>query len=390
MTTIRECVYRTAVRTGCAVAFSAVLAVGLGAPPARAQTSHDSDRYATGIDHLTRSTSYNGYTDGFARSAEYLKSGAVFVVLIDLTFLRAESGYTPDMGPFADYQSAFRRAYTRGYSDAHYGRDHDPAMNVSPASPEPGALNEGDGPRTDALGGDSPGVASANGYDAGYEQGAGDSRRGASYAYRENEIYRAATDGYNPALGDETRYQVVFRQTYARGYSDGFNGRAYYTETAVEAHGRGDRRDHPRAADDSRRRRTVDSNPAVRQAADSGYRNGHERWQYNHQIGARNPNPQDHGAYQFALDGWESKLSDRSAFQQETWWGVAAGSASRATAPGTVCPIVLWTDLDHPTRAGREIRDASLRPNGAPAIWNGRLACYRACRETPAESSFLL
>jgi hypothetical protein len=417
MTAIRESVYRTVARTGCAVAFSAVLAVGLGAPSARAQTSHDHDRTTTAGEYLVRSASFNGYSDGFDQGARDLKIGPDFKPQFDESFLRAETGYTRDMGPFADYQSAFRQAYSRGYDDAHYSRDRNPAMNLPPAPPEPLYLAAQSGPRTEVPGGRSLGVASAKGYDAGYMQGAEDRRSGASYGYREETIYRAATDGYHPDLGDETRYQVVFRQIYARGYSDGFNGRARYTDTAILAEadhpdqtlpsesrsdvlgiaiasgyhegfeqGTLDRKAHrsfgyrdyetyrqattghdsgrnlepdykttfrqgyaggykagyygrtrnqiyedrydqhsgyrPGADDrgahgDSREHGTVHSSTTIRQAADGGYRAGHERGQHDRQIGMQKPNPQGHGAYQFALDGWEPSFGDRSTYQQE-------------------------------------------------------------------------
>jgi hypothetical protein len=417
MTAIRESAHRTGARIGCAVAFSAVLAIGLGAPSARAQTSHDHDRNTTAGEYLVRSASFHGYSDGFEQGARDLKIGPDFKPQFDESFLRAEAGYTRDMGPFADYQGAFRQAYARGYDDARAGRDRSPAMNIPPAPPEPDYRGGQYGPRTDVPGGRSLGIASAKGYDAGYVQGTEDKRSGRSYEYREGAIYRAANDGYHPDLGDETRYQVVFRQIYARGYSDGFNGRARYTDTAILAdedfpvqtlptrsrsdilrianasgyhegfeHGTLDRKtrrsfgyrndetyqqatagydsgwnverdyqttfrdgyaagykaayygrkrnqsyedqynqypgyrsgaDDRGSYGDSREHGTVQSSSTNRQAADNGYRTGHERGQYDRQIGTQKPNPQGHGAYQFALDGWEPNLGDRSTYQQE-------------------------------------------------------------------------
>jgi len=234
MTPNRKSVFRTVARTGYAVVFSAVLAIGLTAPSARAQTSHDYDQNA-GSEFLVRSAAFHGYSDGFEQGAKDLKVGPDFKPQFNENFLRAETGYTADMGLFADYQSAFRQGYSRGYEDARSGHDRNPAMNVPPTPPEPNHRGEQYGPRADVPGGNSLGVASAKGYDAGYTQGVDDQRRGGSYEYREQAIYRAATDGYHPDLGDEARYQVVFRQIYARGYSDGFNGRVRYTDTAVLA-----------------------------------------------------------------------------------------------------------------------------------------------------------
>jgi hypothetical protein len=304
MTTIRESLYRTVARTGCAVAFSAVLAVGLGAPSARAQTSHDHDRSAGGREYLNLSAAYNGYSDGFTRGAEDLKIGPDFKPQHDVTFLRAETGYTSDMGPLGDYQSAFRRAYSRGYADAHSGRERDPGMNLPPSPPEPGTPG---GP-----GGSSLSVASAAGYDSGHAKGIEDRKSGVSYGYREDEIYRRATRGYYPSLGEETRYQMVFRQIYARGYSDGFNGRERYTDTEIAI-----QTDELVQALPSASRSETDAIPIDSRPSESGYRTGHERGAHDRQIGTTKPNPQGHGAYQFALDGWDSTLGDRSAYQQE-------------------------------------------------------------------------
>ena len=213
-----------------------MLALGLGAPAAHAQTSHDHDQNAGGGDSLTRTAVYHGYSEGYGRGAADLKSAADFRAQTDEIFLRALTGYTRDMGPVAQYQSAYRQAYAEGYSDGYRGRDCDLAKSRPPSPLEPGSRNEEYGPRSDGLGGTSLGVASAKGYEAGYKQGAEDGKHGLGYGYRDEEVYRAATDGYDPSLGDEKKYQMTFRQIYSRGYSDGFHGRARYTDPAVRAY----------------------------------------------------------------------------------------------------------------------------------------------------------
>lgn len=307
MTTIRDAVCRAATRTGCAVAFSAVLAVGVFPSPARAQTSPDQDREVVGRNYFIGNAAHNGYWNGFARGAEDFRNGPDARSQFDMSFIRADAGYTVAMGSLGDYQRAFRDAYARGYDDGRAGHARDPLANVPPTPPEP-VLASGILPRrADGAGDNLLAFASARGYDAGYTKGTDDRARGAGFGYRGDESYREVNNGSGTSLDDENRYQSMFRQLYARGYSDGFNGRERYTATALLADGR----------HDARGEAAVDPSHAIRQAADEGYRNGYERGRHDREQGRKRPNPKGHDAYQVALDGWKPASGDRSSYRRD-------------------------------------------------------------------------
>jgi hypothetical protein len=70
-----------------------------------------------------------------------------------------------------------------------------------------------------------------------------------------------------------------------------------------------DHRDNRR--DDWRR-----SHSFLQQAQQHGFNDGYQRGQYDRRMGTRRPNPQGHGAYEFALNGWERDWGNASAYRQ--------------------------------------------------------------------------
>src|SRR5438105_3600530 len=59
------------------------------------------------------------------------------------------------------------------------------------------------------------------------------------------------------------------------------------------------------------------SSDDIRQAGlATGYCDGFERGQYDRSIRAHQPNPQGHGAYQFALDGWNPEWGSAQTYQE--------------------------------------------------------------------------
>ncbi len=235
MTVIRHASARAVARAGCAAVFSAVLAVGFCAPATSAQTRYEYDRTTTGFEYLVDTASYHGYWDGFARGTEDLKIGPEFKAGgrgLPSRRGRLHAGHgsvrkVSERVP-AGVRPRLLRCPRRPYRD--------PLMNVPPAPPDP--LTRPVEIGVDAAPLVKPGIlgtASTRGYDAGYSQGASDHSSGGSYGYRDDEIYLLGAAGYDADLGDEDQYKAVFRQIYARGYSDGFNGRASYTDTEILA-----------------------------------------------------------------------------------------------------------------------------------------------------------
>jgi hypothetical protein len=64
------------------------------------------------------------------------------------------------------------------------------------------------------------------------------------------------------------------------------------------------------------RRGDLNSREVAERGAYHGYYDGFYRGQYDRNQGVRRPNPQGHGAYQFALNGWERDWGSAQTFQQ--------------------------------------------------------------------------
>ena len=62
------------------------------------------------------------------------------------------------------------------------------------------------------------------GYNEGIQEGRKDRSRGERFDYRDESDYRNASKDYNSRLGDRGQYQQYFRQGFANGYRDGYNG----------------------------------------------------------------------------------------------------------------------------------------------------------------------
>jgi hypothetical protein len=62
------------------------------------------------------------------------------------------------------------------------------------------------------------------GYNEGIVEGRKDRQRGERFDYRDESDYQSATKDYNSRKGDRDSYQRYFREAFARGYRDGYNG----------------------------------------------------------------------------------------------------------------------------------------------------------------------
>lgn len=423
MLRISDFMHRVTTRTVSAVALSAALALGLGSPIVQAQSRHDGDLATAQSTFLIQSAIFNGYGAGYERGAADSRSGASFDSQYGDTYQQATSGYDTDMGSAVQYQDGFRTAFSQGYSDAFRGRERDPESTVPPVRPVrrselPAWYNQnvplGTGPSSN--GRDVFNVAQTNGYNAGYTRGIEDKNRRAAYDYQNDGTYQSAEQGYDERSGDRSTYQSAFRLVFARGYSDGYNGRDRYSDlgqisdyddrrdpaprrlssydilqiatangyhegfergissrnarqssaykrdeayqratggydnnwNVARAYQTSFRQGYARGFSDGYYRRTRnnvyegtynerrtsgynygydsndrgdrrqvsgDPNSLGRRSAETGYRDGYDRGQYDQRSGVKTPNPQGHGAYQFGLDGWVEDMGDRSAYQ---------------------------------------------------------------------------
>lgn len=66
--------------------------------------------------------------------------------------------------------------------------------------------------------------AERRGFEAGLEDGSRDAARRAEYRPRRDRRY-ADPPGYDPAMGPYGPYRDTFRDSYLRGYAQGFRGR---------------------------------------------------------------------------------------------------------------------------------------------------------------------
>ena len=176
-------------------------------------------------------------------------------------------------------------------------------------------------------------IAKANGYNQGFDHGTVDRQRGAHGGYANGREYQRGVTGYHNDFHSPFEYHNFYQSGYAIGYNDAYNRRhrdlvfdyrtlyrmypwyrnVYYENpwyrynnpnqwvpTYYNDGGYGDF-----YYDDDHHGR-MDPEWVARQAAERGYYAGYERGAYDasRDRGRPNPNPQGHGAYQFALDGW--------------------------------------------------------------------------------------
>lgn len=192
---------------------------------------------------------------------------------------------------------------------------------------------------------DLRGQAGLSGYQKGYEAGQRDRRSRAKFNYREDRWYRDANDGWNDGWGNrQNDYRIFFRQFFVQGYSDGYYRRArnssyvrvydyrdyqydpYYTRPGWSNSGR-------YAEYYSNERGDLEPREVAERAAQNGYYAGYQRGVYD--AGQRNrANPQGHGAWQFALDGfdpeWGSAATYRSSYRDWFVRGYNDGYGRRA------------------------------------------------------------
>ena len=62
------------------------------------------------------------------------------------------------------------------------------------------------------------------GYNEGIRAGREDRRRGDRYDFRDEGAFQSASKDYNSRMGDRYTYQRYFREAFATGYRDGYQG----------------------------------------------------------------------------------------------------------------------------------------------------------------------
>ena len=155
------------------------------------------------------------------------------------------------------------------------------------------------------------------GYNDGVRAGNDDRRKRRQSSYQNSNAYQQATNGYSRRLGDRELYRRYFREAFESGYNYNGNNQGNL--------GRDDRYRYPERDNNpnwTRRGRNWDGygnfggSPELRQTAlNAGYNEGNKQGQKDH--GRRNNNNyQSQTAYQKATKDYNSRLGDRSVYQQ--------------------------------------------------------------------------
>lgn len=170
--------------------------------------------------------------------------------------------------------------------------------------------------------------AISNGYSEGFEEGtrARRDRRGSDF--RRSSPYKSARGGYNRSWNAERDYQSWFRQGFERGFNDAFNGRGrnngygnanggYYGNNGGYNNGNynGGGYGYGGNYGYDNGRGDLSQNEVAQRGLQNGYYAGIQRGRYDAQ--QRNQqNPQGHGAYQFAFDGYDREWGSAQTYQQ--------------------------------------------------------------------------
>lgn len=155
------------------------------------------------------------------------------------------------------------------------------------------------------------------GYNEGIRAGSDDRRNQRQSNYQNSSAYRRATQDYNSRLGDRELYRRYFREAFQNGYN--FNVSNQGARVGDDRYRYPDRSN---TAHQTRRGRNWDGygnfggSAELRQTAlNAGYNEGNKQGKKDH--GRRTNNSYEgQAAYQKATKDYNSRLGDRSVYQQ--------------------------------------------------------------------------
>lgn len=246
-------------------AISAVVVAGLGVAPTYAAPQnrdrdwnqrdndhdrdwdhHDNDRDHRYRQNLNRSdiqriAIVNGYSEGFDHGLSDRRSRRGFNYTHSDEYRAARSGYDLNWRLEREYQNWFRQAYSKGYSDAYYGRNRNRSYDrtglnryyeTTPYQNYPGYYpgtpygtnpnlrygNE-DGDRSQS---EVARAAQQNGYNAGYQRGTYDAQQNNKANPQGHGAYQFGYDGWVRDWGWGLTYQQNYRAAFIRGYQEAY------------------------------------------------------------------------------------------------------------------------------------------------------------------------
>jgi hypothetical protein len=202
-----------------------------------------------GYEHAYRDGADQGRQDRSNRAAYSLNKSS---------YQNGARNYEPFMGSRGEYMRGYREGYKAGYDDTYYGRpvrysqiygrranDNQPQTRDDVYAARPWS---------------SADMANDVGYRDGVTAGQQDRARNVRSNYQSSDIYMNADLGYRPSYGDRDAYRQHFRDSFTRGYQDGYGQSNEYGQSNGYERPNGYRQPNAQAFEGPTVR--VDANPA--------------------------------------------------------------------------------------------------------------------------------
>ena len=203
---------------------------------AQAQYPYGNDPYGS-QNNVYRIASQQGYRDGVVQGQEHARKNKRYNPEGTSKFKDAKEGYRSEYGNKdaykQSYRDGFRRGYDRGFGqngtyggyDPQNGHNYPPYENKNdpyygnndPYYGNDRNVNYGGNGRNDLYR-----IAREQGYRDGVDHGAEHAREGKSYNPEGTKHYKQATEGYRSEYGSKDTYKQVYRDSFRRGYDQGF------------------------------------------------------------------------------------------------------------------------------------------------------------------------
>lgn len=155
------------------------------------------------------------------------------------------------------------------------------------------------------------------GYNEGVSAGNGQRQSNGRSSYRDSDVYRRATNGYNPRLGDREIYRRYFREAFESGFNGDNNGRGNLNRDNIYGNRVGNN-------DGARKRHggnwdgyaNYGGSFQLRQTAlNAGYNDGNKQGRDDRNRRNRS-NYRDNSSFRKATKDYSSRLGDRDLYQR--------------------------------------------------------------------------
>lgn len=170
-----------------------------------------------------------GYRDGRDKGSNDARQGKSYNLERHDAYKDADHGYRDSFRNKDAYKQIYRDSFRRGYEEGYNqggnrgrGRGWGSGQGNRPGGPETGDRPGGmPGPRNSAY----VETARNTGHRDGLEKGRNDARQGKSYNLERHDAYKDADRGYRDSFGNKDDYKRIYRDSFHRGYDEGYNRR---------------------------------------------------------------------------------------------------------------------------------------------------------------------